>query len=118
MKYLITALIVLMFSAPAFAVTEFTWNPNPAAEGVAGYRLYCGTAPSAYTQNKDVGKPAVATDGKLHYPIASFGFTTDGTKYCNITAYDAASNESLKDGEINFPWDKTPPSAVSGFGTI
>lgn len=117
MKQLLTILTILFWTGSALAAnpTNFVWTPSVSTD-ITGYRIYCGTATGVYTQNKDIGKPVLSPDGKMRYPVASFGLTGDGQKFCNITAYDGAANESAKDGEANFYWDKSAPAAPSTFG--
>lgn len=93
----------------AEAVT-FTWNPNTESD-LAGYKLYMGTAPGAYTSSIDVGNKTTTVIAGL----------TPGTWYFALTAYDdkTPANESGFSIEISTtiapPPDTTPPGVPQQF---
>lgn len=76
-----------------------TWNPSPVA-GVAGYKIYYGTAAHDYSQVIDAGSSTNVTIPAL--PDSS-------TNYFSATTYDSLTNESSHSDEVVF----VVPSAVS-----
>lgn len=62
-----------------------------AAEDIAGYKIYYGTASNEYTTAIDVGNTSTYTISNL----------SSGTYYVTVTAYDVAGNESAHSTEIS-----------------
>ena len=58
------------------------WDPNPPGDKVAGYRVYVGTVPGAYTDSFDVGAATsytyVAANADLMYFFAVVAYNSDG----------------------------------------
>ena len=70
---------------------SLVWDPNPEAD-LAGYKVYTGTSPGAYTQTFDVG----------HKTTHSVADLEEGeTYYFVVTAYDIYGNESDYSTEIS-----------------
>jgi hypothetical protein len=66
-----------------------TWDPSPASENVAGYRLYYGTSPGRYLQQFGNGIPV----GNIASHKLS-GLLAGTAYYFAVTAYSAAGAES------------------------
>ena len=73
----------LPMTAAANSVS-LAWNANTEAD-LAGYRVYAGTSPGAYTQTFDVGR-------KTSYSVSDL--IEGATYYFVLTAYDIYGNES------------------------
>src|SRR4051812_46120770 len=73
-------------SAPAV----LTWNAV-AVPNLAGYRIYYGTSPLAFSQSVDVGNVTTATVTKL---------SSATTYYFAATAYDTLNQESVISNEV------------------
>jgi hypothetical protein len=71
---------VVQYATPPPQAT-FTWDPNPAEENVAGYKIYYGFAPLTYTMYVDVGNNTTFT---------LQGLTSGTTYYFSATAYNSA----------------------------
>jgi hypothetical protein len=98
---------VLLLVAVAYAkVINFAWDANTETD-LAGYKLYCGTVTGGpYTFVKTVAAPGLTT---------SNDFTTDGTRYCVLTAYDTAGNESGYSNQVTVVVDTVAPAAPRNF---
>lgn len=70
------------------------WDPNTEAD-LAGYRLYIGTQPGAYTYTAPITIPSSSTSYQVHNLVRGT------TYYFAITAYDKIGNESGKSGEFS-----------------
>lgn len=99
LKVFLAALAMATASAGAAVAGEATlsWSaPTTYTNGstmtdLAGFKVYYGTAPGAYTQTIDAGK--VGT-----YKVSSLG---NGTYYFAVTAYNAAGTESAYSNEVS-----------------
>jgi len=70
------------------------WDPVIAPNGLAGYRVYYGTAPGAYLQPLGQGLSASATA----YTVTNL---QPGTYYFAVTAYDMSNIESGFSNEVS-----------------
>jgi hypothetical protein len=86
---LIAGLLGIPRTAPGVSLA---WNPNT-APGIAGYRLYYGSASGSYSSKIDVGN-ATAT--------AVPGLTSGKTYFFAATAYNSAGLESGYSGEVSY----------------
>ena len=86
----------------------------PPGSGVAGYRVYAGTASGTYGPPVDVGSMATATlSGVVYYLYPNLQLGTPS--YVSVTAYTAAGIESDYSNELLFDFSTvTPPAADSG----
>ena len=82
--------LVFSFSALAAQLT-LAWDPI-AAQNLAGYRVYCGTATRTYGLPINVGKETVGT---------ITGLTLGKMYYCSVTAYSSSGNESGFSNEVS-----------------
>jgi len=80
----------LPMTAAANSVS-LAWNANTEAD-LAGYKVYAGTSPGAYTQTFDVGR-------KTSYSVSDL--IEGATYYFVLTAYDIYGNESDYSPEIS-----------------
>jgi hypothetical protein len=108
---LVAATLIIAASRPALAGTaSLAWDPVPDTD-VAGYRIYYGTSPTAYTVSVDVGNVTQATIS---------GLTDCTTYYFGVKAYDTANNESTTYSNQIQGWSRpvvtsaTPSSAEQG----
>ncbi len=107
----IMAMCVLGLSVPiSAAAVTMAWDPNPEAD-MAGYKVYIGTSPGAYTQSIDVGHVTA---------FAVPGLLPGETYYFALTAYDIFANESGFSSEVSAvipvtlpPADSSSPSATA-----
>jgi hypothetical protein len=70
-----------------------------ASDDVAGYVVYWGRTPGAYTEWRDVGAPAADPDGVIEYFLDQKG--PGGTLYFALTSYDAARRMSGFSNELS-----------------
>jgi hypothetical protein len=85
------AILPLLVSSDLEAAeTTIAWNPSPSC-GLAGYRVYVGTAPGVYRSPIDVGKSTA-------YAVSGLGV---GTYYFSVKAYGRDGLESAFSGEIS-----------------
>jgi hypothetical protein len=92
-SFTIIILAAALVALPAAAGTiSLSWDPVT-HEDLAGYRLYYGTSPGAYTESMDVGLVTQATlsglDDCTTYYIATKAVTGDGTEsesYSNVVS--------------------------------
>jgi Fibronectin type III domain len=86
-------LAFLLCAVPAFAQTQatLTWGPSP-SEGIAGYKVYIGTAPRTY------GVP-ITLGLTLDYNVS--GLTPGVVYYFAVTAFDMDGNESDYSNEVS-----------------
>jgi len=96
---------------PAVAGTaSLAWDPVADAD-LAGYRVYYGTSPGAYTPSVDVGNVTQTTIS---------GLTDCTTYYFGVKAYDTAANESTAYSNQVLGWSRpvvtssTPSAAEQG----
>ena len=88
------------------AQTTLVWNPPTANEdgtpltGLAGYKIYYGTASRSYTQNIDVGNITTYTVPNLSEGV---------TYYFAATAYNTSQKESTYSNEISRTMSITLP---------
>lgn len=75
---------------------SFSWTPNADA-GLAGYKIYYGTASRNYSASIDVGNPAIV-DGKITYAVKDL--PEGNTLYFAATAYDVDGLESDYSEEV------------------
>lgn len=93
---LVAAVVCMAFPVHA-ADARFSWTPNTESD-LAGYKIYCGTAPRSYQFVIDQGAGTVVAD-KV---IGSVPNLTAGTTYyCAATAYDSDGFESDFSTEIS-----------------
>jgi hypothetical protein len=85
----------LAFSAAAQARTETLRWTHPNAAGVAGYKIYYGTAAGQHPNVIDVGA-LVPQSGVVHYDLV---VPDHLTIYVTVTAYDQYAQESGKSNE-------------------
>jgi len=80
---------VLAWDAPAY-------DDGTPVDGVAGYKIYYGTAPGTYTAS-------ITTGTTTTYSISQFSsaLTASGTYYMAVTAFDTDGMESAFSNEIN-----------------
>lgn len=99
-KAVIAALVLGAMQATSgqSAPVTLMWNPNRERD-IAGYRLYYGTDPCAYTDMIDVGNTVTATVSNLPKGIVHF---------FAVTAYNTAGFESLYSDGVAYPVS-TPP---------
>lgn len=90
---------------------RWTVPPDP---GIAGYRVYAGTASRIYDPPVDVGLMATATlSGLVYYLYPNLQLGTPS--YIAVTAYTAAGIESDYSNELLFNFSTvTPPTADIG----
>jgi hypothetical protein len=82
---IVAAALFIAAALPVEAGTaSLAWDPVPDTD-VAGYRVYYGTSPTAYTSSVDVGNVTQTTIS---------GLTDCTTYYFGVKAYDTAANES------------------------
>ncbi|MDD2335986.1 MAG: malectin domain-containing carbohydrate-binding protein [Geobacteraceae bacterium] len=97
--FIITATLLLSSAMSAYsAQATLSWDAvnDP---GVAGYKLYYGSAPGSYTNSVDTGKTTSVTVNDL----------ADGNTYYFVsTAYDSAGTQSGYSNEVN----KSVPSST------
>ena len=109
------ALIAVVLMAAAGSATwggtvSLAWDPAPDSD-LAGYRVYYGTSPTAYTQSVDVGNVTSTTIS---------GLTDCTTYYFGVKTYDTGSNESTSYSNQVSGWSRpvvtsaTPSSAEQG----
>ena len=70
---------------------NLAWDPST-GPGLAGYKVYYGTASRAYSNSTDVGN--VTTNDIT-------GLTKGQTYFIAITAYDTSHNESSYSNEVS-----------------
>ena len=75
------------------ATAELTWQANPAADGVVGYKLYYGSASGSYPAKLDAGNSTSAT---------ITGLAESTTYFVVLTAYNEDGLESLPSEEFQF----------------
>ncbi len=95
---------------PVVAIADsvvLTWNPNT-EEDLAGYKVYVGTTPAAYTDIIDVGHVTTYTISDL---------VPGETYYFALTAYDIYANESGYSPEMSTTISGAPSSAPGGTTT-
>jgi hypothetical protein len=73
------------------------WDANAQPE-LAGYKLYYGTEPNAYSVSVDVGM-ATASGGTVTFTLG--GLTPGQTYYIAATAYDASQAETNYSDEVS-----------------
>jgi hypothetical protein len=106
MKKIITLLVALVI-IPSMLLAlgiNVSWDANPVADEVAGYRVFYGTAAGVYGAPIDVGKV-------LAYDIPNLNECT--RYFVCVKAYDAAGNLSLCSTEVSL-WlpDRTAPTGT------
>lgn len=85
---------------------QVTWNANTEGD-LAGYRVFCGTAPGVYTAKVTVGKDATS------YLLA--GLDEGTTYYVALTAFDTSANESGFSAEVSASTgDQAAPDPPTG----
>ncbi len=107
------ALAILLVEPCAAYDVLLRWTV-PTDPGIAGYRLYTGSASSTYGQPLDVGRPDGATMAGVVYHLLSN--LQDGTPYYTaVTAYNSATMESVYSNEKLFNLSSvTPPLVDAG----
>lgn len=96
---------VLLAAGLASAQTQtsvsLAWDPC-SGSGIAGYRVYWGSASHTYTNTTDVGNAAKATLS---------GLKAGGTYYCAVSSYSSSGLESPLSTELVYtcPNTTTPP---------
>jgi|GEM_PF-6267520 len=96
--FLFPLFLFFLFSNPLQAAElSFAWTPNSDAN-LAGYKIYYGTAPRAYTMSIDVGNPTIADD-KVTCTLTVFPAETT-LYYFAATAYDVDGLESDYSDEV------------------
>ena len=102
--------LLLLLGVPMAAQADsvsLTWDPNP-EEDLAGYKVYVGTTPAAYTDIIDVGHVTTYTISDL-VPGETYFFA--------VTAYDIFANESGFSHEMSTTISGAPSSAPGGTTT-
>lgn len=67
---------------------------------LAGYRLYWGASPAAYTEHLDLGLPSCTGGGTQSRCAYTLTGLPAGTWYFTVTAYNDAGDESLFSNEV------------------
>ncbi len=96
--------LLLLLGVPMAAQADsvsLTWDPNT-EEDLAGYKVYVGTTPAAYTDIIDVGHVTTYTISDL-VPGETYFFA--------VTAYDIFANESNFSTELSTTISGAPSSA-------
>ena len=96
--------LLLLLGVPMAAQADsvsLTWNPNT-EEDLAGYKVYVGTMPAAYTDVIDVGHVTTYT---------IFDLVPGETYFFAVTAYDIFANESNYSTEASIAIYEPPPPA-------
>ena len=87
--------LVALGAQPCLGV-KVAWDPNPAGDGVIGYRLHRGTASGRYEESFNCGNTLVWTWPWAEFPEKGIVY------YSVVTAYNAAGLESMPSNEISF----------------
>lgn len=108
-KILAFILFICLFtqSLANAADLSFTWTPNSEA-GLAGYKIYYGSASREYTGFVDVHIPPT-TDGKV---LATVPIPW-GNKFFAATAYDLSGQESDYSNEVSTPVPLDAPAELT-----
>ena len=96
--------MLLLLGVPMVAQADsvsLTWNPNT-EEDRAGYKVYVGTMPAAYSDTIDVGHVTTYTIPDL---------APGETYFFAVTAYDIFANESNFSTEASIAIHEPPPPA-------
>jgi hypothetical protein len=109
-RFVLAVLFILICSIPALAGdVTLAWDAVTAT-GLAGYKVYYGTASRSY------GTPLL-TGNQTTYTVNSSYLSSGHTYYFAVTAYDTSGNESGYSNEVSKAIlaapDTTPPS-ISG----
>jgi hypothetical protein len=109
-KIATAVVLMLLVATVAYAkIIGFAWDANTETD-LAGYKMYCGsTSGGPYTFVKSVTQPITTTTND---------FTTSGTYYCVLTAYDSSGNESGYSNQVMVVVDLTPPAAPKNFRLV
>ena len=101
---IVAAAFFIAASLPVAAGTaSLAWDPVPDTD-VAGYRVYYGTSPTAYTASVDVGNVTQTTIS---------GLTDCTTYYFGVKAYDTAANESTSYSNQLQGWSRPVVTSAS-----
>lgn len=90
------------FASPSFPVEgasiTIAWNPNK-EPGLAGYRVYYGTASGSYSSCVDIGNPSKSPSGFVEYTLTALD---KGEKYyIAVIAYDKKKDTSGFSSEVS-----------------